>query len=129
MTQPVNNAQPAESPARRLGILYVASFSLIVVITAVNQALVLKELSRHTRATAAVGRLSTGHPLGRPLSLAALEVLAAGDPATRVALTESLRGAIQASRQHAAGTAPPGLVRSRRARPFVGPRRGGLGAG
>ncbi len=57
MTQEIKCDELAESPARRLGVLYVASFSVIVVISAFNQAFILRELSWQSRATSAVGRL------------------------------------------------------------------------
>ncbi len=94
-----NAAGPAKSPSRRLGVLYVASFSIIAVISAVNQAFALKELAWQSRATANASAVASDRALGRPLSLAALALLTATDPAERRELATSLRSAIQESSQ------------------------------
>ncbi len=108
MTQEIKSDGFGESPARRLGVLYVASFSVIVVISAFNQVLILRELSWQSGATSSVSRFTRDHSLGRPLSLAALAFLAADSPAERTRFAEPLRNAILESSQNAPGTSPGG---------------------
>jgi signal transduction histidine kinase len=105
MTHQTHVGTLAKSPARRLGVLYVASFSTIAVISAINQALTLKELAWQSTATARAGAVATDRALGRPLSLAALALLSAGNAAERSELEASLRSAIQESRQSTPRTA------------------------
>ena len=77
MTHETNVAGRAKSPARRLGVLYIASFSVIAVISAVNQAFALKELAWQSAETSRAGAVAGDRALGRPLSLAALALLTA----------------------------------------------------
>jgi signal transduction histidine kinase len=121
MTQEFKSDGFGESPARRLGVLYVASFSVIVGISAFNQVLILRELAWHSATTSAVSRFARDQSLGRPLSLAALALLAADSPDARSELEKSLRNAILESRQNASGSAPPGDPHFR-ARSGLGPR-------
>jgi signal transduction histidine kinase len=115
MTQVIKSDGLVESPARRLGILYVASFCVIVLISAVNQAVILKELSWQSVATSAVGHFARDRSLDRPLSLSALALLAADNPGKRAELEESLRNAILESQQKArAAASGDGLSRARR---------------
>jgi hypothetical protein len=111
MTPGNNSDRFVKSPARRLGVVYVASFSVIVVISALNQALVLREISWQCSATTAVGRFAAEGSLGGPLRLAALELVASDDPAGRGKLEESLRNAILESRQNARATTQAGFGR------------------
>ena len=106
MTQEKKSDGPVQSPARRLGVLYVASFSVIVVTSALNQAVVLRELAAQSRATSAVGRFAGDRSFGRPLSLAALSLVAARTPAERAETAESLRQAIAACRDVAPAKTP-----------------------
>ena len=80
MNQETKGDRLAESPARRLGVLYVASFSVIVLISAVNQAFILRAIAWQSGATVAVGRLARDRSLDRPLSASALALLAADTP-------------------------------------------------
>jgi signal transduction histidine kinase len=120
MTQEPKRDGLAESPARRLGVLYVASFSVIVLISGVNQAFVLRAIAWQSSATSAVGRLALDRSLDRPLSLTALALVAADTPRERGKFEESLRTAIQESQQNAVDAA--------RSRDGRSPARRGLGA-
>jgi signal transduction histidine kinase len=116
MTQVIKSDGLGESPARRLGILYVASFCVIVLTSAVNQAVILKELSWQSVATSAVGQFARDRSLDRPLSLSALALVAADNPDKRAELEESLRNAILESQQkaRAASSSGDGLSGARR---------------
>jgi signal transduction histidine kinase len=111
MTKETKNDVLGEFPARRLGILYVTTFCVIVVISALSQALVLRELSWQRNAMAAVGQCARDRSLNRPLAVSALALVAADTPEERAKSVESLRRAIIESREHAPEIAPPGLAR------------------
>ena len=72
MTPDTQSERKRVSPANRLGILYVASFCSIVLISALSQTLILRELSWQSTAVVSVGRFATERWLDRPLSIAAL---------------------------------------------------------
>jgi signal transduction histidine kinase len=112
MNQETKGDNLAESPARRLGVLYVASFSVIVLISAVNQAFILRAIAWQSGATAAVGRVARDRSFDRPLSFAALALLATDTAGERGEMQESLRRAILESGQNTTGTAEPGDGRS-----------------
>ena len=112
MTQELNSDGLTESPARRLGILYVASFTMLALISVVNQAFVLRAIAWESGAMSSVGRLARSRSLIRPLSSPALALVAAEGPLERVELVGSLRQAIQESQQNSSGTAAPGGAHS-----------------
>jgi signal transduction histidine kinase len=117
MTKEPKNDGLGEFPARRLGILYVTTFCVIVVISALSQALVLRELSWQRNAMSAVGQCARDRSFNRPLSVSALALVAADTPEARAKSVESLRKAIAEFRQQAREIAPAGS-----------PRRGAHGA-
>ncbi len=84
-----------ESPAHRLGILYIASFFMITVLSGFGQFFILRELSWQSNVSSTVVRLVDEGLLESPLSLAALALVAEQDPAKRGPLLESLRKAIE----------------------------------
>jgi len=100
-----------ESPARRLGILYVTSFCLIALLLASSQAYVLTELSWQTSAMSAIGRFTRQRSVDRPLSLSALALLVADEPKARGELKDSLRNAIMLSQRESSGLPHPGTGR------------------
>ncbi len=81
---------------------------MIVLISAVNQAVILKELTWQSSATSAVGRFARDRSLDRPLSLSALALVAADNPNKRAELEESLRNAILDSQQKVRGASSSG---------------------
>ena len=107
MSQDVKAHRARNSPANRLGVLYVASFCLVVLLSAFSQAFILKELTWQSGAIVSVGRFAGERSLDRPLSLSALELLAA-ENSNRGELVRSLRRAILQSQQKTVGTSLPG---------------------
>jgi signal transduction histidine kinase len=87
----------AESPARRLGILYVSSFFTIAVLLGVSQAFILRELSWQNSAIRSVAHSARQRPLDQSLSMLAMEILGTTEPGERRELEGSLRNAIQLS--------------------------------
>jgi signal transduction histidine kinase len=85
-------------PARRLGILYVASFCTIALLSGVSQAFVLRALAFESRAISSMARLAGQWSLDHSLSVPAMAVLAASQPADRAELEESLRKAVERNR-------------------------------
>ncbi|MFI5454727.1 MAG: ATP-binding protein [Isosphaerales bacterium] len=108
MTQVIKSDRRDESPARRLGVLYVFSFCMIVLLSCVGQSLILRELSAESRASSSVARLVRQRSLDHPLSLSAMAILAAGAPGERGELESSLRKAIQKSQRESPATFRPG---------------------
>jgi signal transduction histidine kinase len=96
---------PQESPARRLGILYAASFVTIAVLSGFAQTYILRELSLQRREARHVGHQIV-RSLDRPVSLAVLAFLANDDPGERGRLVESLRQGVVVSRDESAGPIP-----------------------
>src|SRR3954447_415862 len=72
-------ASERESPARRLEILYVASLIAVAILSAISQALIIRELSWQSGALSSIGRAARQHSLDRSMSLAALQIQAAGE--------------------------------------------------
>jgi len=107
MSPDIKSNRARESPANRLGVLYVASFCVVVLLSALSQAFILRELSWQSSAIVSVGRFASERWLDRPLSLSALELMAA-ENSSRGEREESLRRAILESQQKAAGTTRPG---------------------
>jgi signal transduction histidine kinase len=114
MTPDTQNERKRVSPANRLGILYVASFCSIVLISALSQTLILRELSWQSTAVVSVGRFARERWLDRPLSIAALELMAA-ETGSRSELERQLRRTILESQTNMPGTTESGgpLVSSR----------------
>ena len=86
------------SPACRLGMLYLISFCVIVVLTAVCQGFILKELAWQSRATASLGGMASKLMLDHPLSSKAMELMLADGQSLEDA-KKSLRRTIQQVRQ------------------------------
>jgi len=107
MTPDIKSNRATVSPANRLGIFYVASFCVVVLLSALSQAFILRELSWQSSAIVSVGNFTRERWLDRPLSLSALELIAAEDN-KRGERGESLRRAILESQQKASGTTRPG---------------------
>ena len=107
MSPDIKSNRARESPATRLGVLYVASFCVVVLLSALSQAFILRELSWQSSAIVSVGRFTSERWLDRPLSLSALELMAAAN-SSRGEREKSLRRAILESQQKAAGTTRPG---------------------
>jgi len=107
MTPDIKRNRARESPANRLGIRYVASFCVVVLLTALSQAFILKELTWQSSAIVSVGEFASERWLDRPLSLSALELMAA-ENGSRGEREKSLRRAILKSQQKASGTTRPG---------------------
>jgi len=107
MTPDIKSNRARESPANRLGVLYVASFCVVVLLSALSQAFILRELSWQSSAIVSVGRFASERWLDRPLSLSALELMAA-ENSSRGECEKSLGRAILESQQKAAGTTRPG---------------------
>ncbi len=107
MSPDIKSNRARESPATRLGVLYVASFCVVVLLSALSQAFILSELSWQSSAIVSVGRFASERWLDRPLSLSALELMAAAN-SSRGEREKSLRRAILESQQKAAGTTRPG---------------------
>jgi signal transduction histidine kinase len=101
-----------ESPARRLGILYIASFCMIAFLSAISQAFILRELSWQSRAISSVARSARQRLPGDSLSVCATAILAASEPEERTKLEGALRSAIVLSRREASGTSWPGAAPS-----------------
>jgi len=97
----------AASPAYRLGILYLTSFCVIVLLSAISQAFILKELSWQCDAIASVGRLASDRWLDHLLSFSAMELTTAGEH-SRAEAEQSLRRAILESRRASLGTSQSG---------------------
>ena len=104
-----------EPPARRLGILYVASFCMIALLSGISQAFILRELSWQSRAISSVARSARQRSLDHSLSVFATAILAASEPGEREELERSLRNAIQLSRRESSGTSGPARRSPRRA--------------
>jgi signal transduction histidine kinase len=88
-----------DSPARRLGILYVASFFMIVVLSGISHVFILTELSAQSRAISSVAHSARQRSLDHSLSMGAMAILAASEHEEREKLQRSLRNAIELS-QH-----------------------------
>ena len=103
-----------ELPARRLGILYVASFFTIALLSGISQAFILRELSWQSRAISSIAQSARQRSLDHSWSTLATALLAASEPRERRELETALRNA----------THPVGMnrrIRLARAQPF--PRR------
>ncbi len=106
----IPNPQTAqESPARRLEILYVASFLMIVALTAFGQYFILRELSRQAEGIRSVARLARQRSLGHPLSLSALALVGAEGGEEREDGSRALSKAIVQGRRKLSEMAEPGL--------------------
>jgi len=106
-----------ESPARRLGILYVASFFTIAILSGISQAFILRELSWQSRAISSVAHFARQRSLDHSLSVFAMAILAASEPGERGELKGSLRNAIQLSQRESSGTSRPGAAHSASSKP------------
>jgi signal transduction histidine kinase len=106
-----------EPPARRLGILYVASFCMIALLSGISQTLILRELSWQTRAISSVARAAKERLPGDSLSVLATEILTVSEPQERTELESSLRSAIQFGRRESSGTSRPGASPSAAKKP------------
>src|SRR3954469_5675381 len=84
-----------ESPARRLQILYIASLIALALLSAISQALIVREVGRDSALWNAIGRSVHQKSLARSMSLAALEASNEDDPAARRATLGSLRESIR----------------------------------
>ncbi len=80
-----------ESPARRLGIMYVASLCAVAALMTVSQSLILREISWQTSVLQDNGAAAHGLPSDRSLSLHCLSLLLSDNPAERRELMASLR--------------------------------------
>ena len=100
----------AESPALRLGVLYVASFFTIALLSGISQAYILRELSWQSRAISSVARSARQRSLDDSLSVRAMAMLAAADPRERAELEASLRNAIGSSEHDFPGTVRRGAA-------------------
>jgi len=80
-----------ESPAQRLGTLYVASFVMIVVLSGFGQFFILRELSGQSNMASSVIQLVEEGSTERSLSLLALTLLSEQDTTRRAILLESFR--------------------------------------
>jgi signal transduction histidine kinase len=97
----------ADSPARRLGILYVASFFTIAILSGIGQAFILRELSRQSTAISDVAHAGRQRSLDHSLSALAMRVVAATDPGERAEILGLLRNAIQPSQHESSPGARP----------------------
>ena len=97
-----------EPPAHRLGILYVASFCMIALLSGISQAFILRELSWQSGAIYSVARSARHRSPDDSLSVLATAILAASEPAERQELEDSLRNAIQLNRHEGSAMSPPG---------------------
>ncbi len=106
----MKNDRVEESPARRLGILYVTSFFTIAFLSGISQAFILRELSWQSRAISSVahsaGQRSRDHPLG----VFAMAILAPSEPGEREERVGSLRNAIQLDQRESPDTYRPGAA-------------------
>lgn len=89
-----NRTTNQESPARRLGIMYVASLTAIAMLTAVSQSLILRELSWQGRLLQVNGSAARRLRTERSLSLGALAIQGATDPIARREQRDALRETI-----------------------------------
>ncbi len=94
-----------ESPARRLDLLYLASLSMIAILLALGQVLIVKELGRRSSMLNEISRAARQVALDESLSQAVLSVLAEHDPTARQRHLEALRAAVESRR--AALPTPP----------------------
>ena len=97
-----------ESPARRLGILYVVSFFTIALLSGVSQAFILRELSWQSKAISTAAHSARQRSPDHSLSVFAMGLVAASDPGARGELEGSLRNAIQLSQRDSQATPRPG---------------------
>jgi len=102
-----------ESPARRLGVLYVASFVMITLLSGISQAFILRELSGQSQAISSIARSARQRSLNHSLSVCAMALLAASESRERRELEDALRNAIQLSQREAPGTSRPDGASSR----------------
>jgi signal transduction histidine kinase len=96
-----------ESPAQRLGTLYIASFFMVVALAGLGQYFVLRELSRQSSVARSVVELVGGGSSERPLSLAALAAVAEEDAGKRRQILASLGQVLEQQRGGAPGAASP----------------------
>ncbi len=99
MTRTTKIRTEPESPARRLGILYIASFCMIALLSGISQLFILREMTWQGDAISAVGAFARGRSPARPLGVSALAALEAGDPAGRAGREGALREAIARGRR------------------------------
>jgi signal transduction histidine kinase len=103
----MNSDRRQEPPARRLGILYVASFSMIALLSGISQAFILRELSAQSRAISSVARFARHRSPDDSLSVFATAILSASEPAECEELERSLQSAIQLNRRESSAMSPP----------------------
>jgi signal transduction histidine kinase len=106
-----------ESPARRLGILYVVSFITIAVLSGISQAFILRELSLQSRAISSVAHSARQRSLDHSLSRLAMSILATSELGERALLLDSLRNAVLLSQRESSGTSGPGGAFSESSKP------------
>ncbi|MGO9922614.1 MAG: sensor histidine kinase [Isosphaeraceae bacterium] len=99
-----------ESPARRLGILYVASFFTIALLSGISQAFILREVSWQSRVISSVAHSAGQRSFDHPLGVFAMSTLAASEPGERVECVGSLRSAIQLNQRESSDTSRPGAA-------------------
>jgi signal transduction histidine kinase len=101
-----------ESPARRLGILYVASFFTIAILSGVSQAFILRELSWQSQAISSAAHSARQRSPDHSLGVFAMGLLGASEPQARDELEGSLRNAIQLSQRDSQGASRAGAAAS-----------------
>jgi signal transduction histidine kinase len=99
-----------DSPAYRLGILYVATFFMIVALSGMSHAFILRELSAQSRAISSVAHSARQRSMDHSLSMGAMAIVAASEPGEREKLQGSLRTAIQLSQRESSGASRPGAT-------------------
>jgi signal transduction histidine kinase len=105
-TDPAHSGE--ESPARRLGILYLASLSAVALLLALGQVYILKDLSWRNQALQSITQLAEHPAFDQSLSQAALSILATDDPSLSRAGIERLTKLIaQDSREQNGKSQPP----------------------
>jgi signal transduction histidine kinase len=98
------------SPARKLGMLYFASFCTIALLLGISQAFILRELSGQSRAISFVAHSARQRSRDHSLSVAAMAILTASEPKEHGELECALRDAIQLSRRESSGASQPGAA-------------------
>ena len=109
-----------ESPARRLQILYIASLFALALLSAVSQALIVKELASDSALWNAISRSVHQKSLARSMSFAALEISGEDDPVARRKLIASLQESIRHHEGDSLGSEVPATGPRPTSRPVSG---------
>lgn len=109
-----DKAPVQESPARRLGVLYIASLTAITVLSAIGQTFILRELSFQSQAIRSMAVSAQKQAMGRSLSIPALAIQAASDHASRRQRIETFRETLNLWRDDEGANAPEATVRGNR---------------